>query len=169
MVERTISSDPVWRLTLPSVTVLDGEIKVTIIYENLSSAPQGLVCSDPPQKQSITINGQTTTERSSYCAKNVGRSWTVPAGGKFPSWATFPAVPDLAVPLTLNNWYGFGSVADIQLVPYECIIGPGGSCLGLPNTVRQQWMPTPPEWVTSPVAGACILEVVAAGTGLELM
>ena len=156
MVELPISSGSVWQLTLPSVTVLNGTtIGVTIIYRNLSSSPHELVCPNPAQKQSITINGQTVQESNSYCADNVGRSWTVPAGGTFPSWAEFPVVPGLAVPFTLNNWYGFGSVDNIQLIPFSCIVGPGGSCLGVPNTVPSEWMPTPAKWLTSEVTGAC--------------
>jgi hypothetical protein len=72
-------------------------------------------------------------------------------------------VPDLAVPVTLNNWWGFGEVRDIQLIPFECIVGPGGACLGLPNRVPEQSLPTPPEWLTSAVTGACVLDLATLG------
>ena len=157
-------SDTVWQLTLPSVTVLNGTtIGVTIIYRNLSTSPQELLCPNPPQQESITINGQVIQESNSYCAGHVGRTWTVPAGGKFPSWATFPAIPGLAVPFTLN-WYGWGSVENIQLIPFTCIVGPGGSCLGVPNTVPSEWMPTPPEWLTSEATGACAFDAISGDT-----
>jgi hypothetical protein len=165
MVKLPIYSDTTWQLTLPSVTVLNGTtVGVTIIYQNLSSSPQELSCPNPPQQQSITINGQVIRESNSYCAEHVARTWTVPAGGKFPSWATFPVVPGLAVPFTLNNWYGFGSVENIQLIPFTCIVGPGGSCLGVPNTVPSEWMPTPPEWLTSEATGACVFDAISGDT-----
>jgi len=49
---------------------------------------------------------------------------------------------------------------------FVCVTGPGGSCLqpgaGLP--VPRTWAPTPPGWLTSPVTGGCVAEVLTLDT-----
>jgi hypothetical protein len=163
MVERSIYADETWEVTLPSATVVGGALTMTVLYRNRTATALQLVCPDPPTPQSVIIAGTTTTESDSYCARNVQKEFTVAGGGTLPSWATFPVVPDLAVPVTLNDWYGWGSVSGIQLVPFECIVGPGGACLGLPDEVAETWMPTPPEWLTSPITGACVISLATLG------
>jgi len=163
MVDRTIYTGSPWTVVLPSVTVAGGRTIVTVSYQNVSSSSQQLVCPEPIQRTSLTISGSVYTESDSYCARNPGRVWTVPAGSNFPSWAKYDVAPDLAQPFTLNNWWGWGEVPDIQLIPFGCIVGPGGSCLGVPNSVPSQWMPTPPEWLTSAATGACVLDFLTWG------
>jgi hypothetical protein len=163
MVDRTIYTGSPWTVLLPAVEVGGGQTSVTVVYQNVSSSPQQLVCPQQLQPSSITINGTVYIESGSYCARNPGKVWTVPAQSKFPSWAKYNVVPDLAQPFTLNDWWGWGAVPNIQLVPYGCITGPGGSCMGIPNSVPSEWMPTPPEWLTSADTGACFLDVATFG------
>jgi hypothetical protein len=163
MVNQTIYTGNTWTILLPAVEVARGQTAVTVVYQNISSSPQQLVCSQPIQQTSITLNGTVYTESDSYCARNPGKLWMVPAHSKFPSWAKYNVVPGLAQPFTLNNWWGWGGVQNIQLVPFSCIDGPNGSCMGIPNSVPSEWMPTPPEWLTSGETGACFLDVATFG------
>jgi len=163
MVNQTIHTGSPWTVLLPAVEIAKGQTSVTVVYQNVSSSPQQLVCAQPLQSTSITLNGTVYTESDSYCARNPGKAWTVPAQSKFPSWAKYNVVPALAQPFTLNNWWGWGGVQNIQLVPFGCIVGPNGSCMGIPNSVPSEWMPTPPEWLTSGTTGACFLDVATFG------
>jgi hypothetical protein len=163
LINRTIGTSGTWTVTLTTVTVAGGQTGMTVVYENGSADPQSLGCPPTVQAASITLNGQTYTEADSYCASHRNKTWTVPGKGKFPSWAKFNVVPDLAQPFTLNDWWGFGSVPNIQLVPFGCISGPGGACLNVPRQVPADDLPTPPEWLTSPVTGACAFDLLVPG------
>jgi len=165
MVDRTIYSGSPFSVALASATVTAGQTAVTIVYRNVSSSTQQLVCAEPLQLTSITLNGTVYTESDSYCAKHPGKVDTVPAGSRFPSWARYNVVPQLAQPFTLNNWWGWGEVTNIQLIPFACLSGPGGGCLLVPKEVPQDDYPTPPEWLTSAATGACVLDAATFGAG----
>jgi hypothetical protein len=152
-----------FEVLLPSVTVAGTQMGVTVIYRNVSNFSATLSCS-PLQPTSVTMNGSIYMESSSYCGTHPNQSITVPAGGKFPSWAKYNVVPDLAVPFTLNSWWGYGPVTNIQLIPFQCLQGPGGSCQGLPRRVPVDQLPTPPRWMTSPATGACVLSIAAVAS-----
>lgn len=163
MVERAIYQDNNWKVALVSMSVYDGAVTATVRYDNLAHYSQNLWCPDPMTPQSVTIEGVTTFESDSFCARHIGETLTLSARGSLSLFAQFPVVPDLAAQVTLNDWYKWGSVQDIQLVPFECIVGPGGACLGVPREVVRSSMPMPPEWLTSPITGACVLSVVTLG------
>jgi hypothetical protein len=44
---------------------------------------------------------------------------------------------------------------------FVCVTGPHGTCLGRGAGVStpDDWAPTPPDWLTSPITGGCILEL----------
>jgi hypothetical protein len=150
------------------MSVAGGQTAAEVIYQNVTSSPQGLSCPQAVQRTSITLNGRTYTESDSYCAKFPGTNWTVPGGSKFPSWAKYDVVPELAQPITLNDWWGFGGANNLQLIPFGCIVGPGGQCLGVPHDVPVKDFPTPPEWLTSPVTGGCVLSIATGGWATSL-
>ncbi len=162
-INQPIANNGTWSVTLNSVVVTGNVLGVVVDYQNESTSPQNLYC--PNAKQSILVGGQTIMQLDSYCAQHVGATWTVPAKSKFPSWATFPTLPDQLTAFTLNNWFGWGSVQNIQLVPFVCLQGPGGSCLGVPRQLQADQMPTPPEWLTSATTGGCVLSLATAGLG----
>ena len=162
-INRPIYNDATWSVTLDAVTVSDSVLGVVVVYQNNSASPQELHC--PAAKASILVGGQTVMQLDSYCAHHVDATWTVPAKSKFPSWATFPTLPDQLTVFSLNNWFGMGSVQDIQLVPFACLQGPGGGCLGVPRQMPTDQMPTPPEWLTSATTGGCVLSLATAGVG----
>ena len=142
-INRPIFSDSTWTLTLTTITASNNTLSVAVLYQNNSAADQGLYC--PDTKQSLLVNGQTVTELTSYCAQHIGLTWTVPPKGTFLVWATFPTLPDQLTAFTLNNWYNWGSVPDIQLVPFYCLQGPGGGCLGIRRDVPGVQSPTPSD------------------------
>ncbi|MDF2090831.1 hypothetical protein P0Y31_00600 [Knoellia sp. 3-2P3] len=159
MVDRVLPVTPhnFWQGKVASVTVVAGQMIVTNIQRNTTSSPHRLYCSKSPLKQSVTIGGVTTQSIDSRCLHEPGRVWVVQPGHVHIHWETFPVVPSLLQTFTYNtrNW---GAVS-LQLVPFYCIVGPGGACLGVPNSIPKEKFPAVPEWLTSPLTGACVLDL----------
>jgi hypothetical protein len=100
-INQPIHDDSTWSLTLDDVVVTGNTLGVVVVYQNNSTSPQILSC--PDEKQSILVGGQEIMQFDSYCAHHVGANWSVPAGSKFPSWATFPTLTDQLTIFSLND------------------------------------------------------------------
>ena len=63
----------------------------------------------------------------------------------------------------------FTYVPTQQSPDFVCVTGPGGSCLepgdGVP--VPKTWTPNPPDWLTSPVTGGCVLEFIPGADAFD--
>ena len=67
--------------------------------------------------------------------------------------------------------YTFTFVPAQQSPNFVCVTGPGGSCLepgdGVP--VPKTWTPNPPDWLTSPVTGGCVLEFIPGADAFDFL
>jgi len=121
-VNRQISDDNPWVLTLTSIQVLaNGQAKFMIGYVNTSSTQQQLTCSggDAQQQATLTLSdGQSETSVADYCSQHGNpASLYVAAGQTLPSYVIFPDASKLGQPFTLHWPAGglSGDVADLQL------------------------------------------------------
>jgi hypothetical protein len=88
-----------------------------------------------------------------------------------PPTSPAPQPPTSPAPQPPTAGSGVPTTLPTQPSPtFVCVTGPGGSCLkpgaGLP--VPQTWAPTLPGWLTSPITGGCVAEVLGVGDEVEL-
>lgn len=122
VIDRPIKNDGTWDVTLTTINVDRGRLRIDVAYRNVSSTAQSFVC-EPNVRREVSLvlaSGSTQYARAISCT--AAESQLYPPNSTHTSSAEFPRIGQSDMPFTFS-WYPatWGTVPDIRLTQ------PGGS------------------------------------------
>jgi hypothetical protein len=115
-VNRTLYSSGGQSVTLTSIAVADGKLRVNLRYENRASTAWQLSCpatSQDLRSSWVTVAGRQVYPDDTWCVQtHPGQGVTIDAGDGVDSWGQYPVVPEQGVAFSLN-WYDLPAVTGL--------------------------------------------------------
>jgi hypothetical protein len=117
-VNRNLYSSDGHTVTLSSLVVIGGKLRVNMRYENRSSVVWQLTCpavAEDLRSSWVTVGGRQVYPDDSWCVQtHPGQGVTIDAGGAVDSWGRYPVVPDKDVAFSLQ-WYNLPAATDLRV------------------------------------------------------
>jgi hypothetical protein len=115
-VNRTLYSSGGQSVTLTSIAVTGGKLRVNMRYENRASTAWQLACpaaATDLRSSWVTVAGRQVYPDDSWCVQtHPGQGVTIDAGDGVDSWGQYPVVPEQGVSFSLN-WYDLPAVTGL--------------------------------------------------------
>jgi hypothetical protein len=115
-VNRTLYSSGGQSVTLTSIAVTGGKLRVNMRYENRASTAWQLSCPATTvdlRSSWVTVAGKQVYPDDTWCVQtHPGQGVTIDAGDAEDSWGSYPVVPEQGVSFSLN-WYDLPAVTGL--------------------------------------------------------